>query len=238
MNGCDMVSWVNNISLFWWVSYGLVEDIDPELNFITEEYKSNVLQKIKIKTNSASISQLKQIHSNSCVYVNKESIFDIQADAQWTDCFGLLLTVGVADCIPIIFYTVIGRKIIWTIHSGWRWTLHNIIWSTLAQLKENDIDIQNVNFWIWPCICKNCFEFGRDWSDPCELGFPKKYIKYNTLQKIWNIDTRKMLMDQLFDNGITVDQISCDERCTVEENQLVSRRRDGILWKNNYVGSK
>ncbi|MEY3197811.1 MAG: Multi-copper polyphenol oxidoreductase laccase, partial [Candidatus Parcubacteria bacterium] len=96
-----------------------------------------------------------------------------------------------------------------------------------------NIDISTLYLRIGPSICKHCFEFGSDGSDPYN------YFLENCISKndhgLRNIDTRTMLIQQALEAGVNSEYINQDTRCTVEDLELCSRRRENIVGKNNYA---
>ena len=82
------------------------------------------------------LSQLDQMHGDQCIYVDQPSYLLHQADAQWTDVPGLLLSIKAADCIPILLYIPEKKPIIATIHAGWQGISKGIIPKTLKTLQS------------------------------------------------------------------------------------------------------
>jgi YfiH family protein len=169
--------------------------------------------------------------------VNTGSLLAHIGDAQWTDIPNILLSLAVADCIPVLFWTEGDNPIIGTIHAGRKGITKNIIKKTFLKLKKKGYLPEHIYAHIGPCICQECFIFGKDGKNPYTEGFSEIYMPYICEQPnaTRTIDLRGILHAQLVDAHISTDHITQDTRCTMETPELCSWRRDGIKGKNNYA---
>jgi YfiH family protein len=120
--------------------------------------------------------RLRQIHSD-IVRVAKSAGADssseaAKADALITDEAGLLLTVQVADCVPILLADK-KRRAIAAIHSGWRGTLQRIAEKTLGRMQmEFGTRPRDVIAALGPGIGQCCFEVGPEVAAEYAAKFP------------------------------------------------------------------
>ncbi len=194
--------------------------------FLTKKDVKLILN-MKKNIDSSNISYCHQIHSDILLKANK-SWFLWDCDAIYTDKKNIKCIIQVADCVPIFFSYISEKiKIVWVIHSGWKWTVKNIVWKTFSFLKKKyaDTDFVNFNVFVWPSICHNCYWF---WKEAVDL-FDKKYVK-----KIWDkffVDVRWNVVDQLLLSWIEKKHIEVSDLCSFEnKNLFYSRRR----WKDKW----
>ena len=83
------------------------------------------------------------------------------ADAHVTALSGLLLTVSVADCIPV--YLVAAERGLGLVHAGWRGVAGGILAQALKALRETTgARADQVTMHCGVGICGSCYEVGAD----------------------------------------------------------------------------
>lgn len=120
---------------------------------------------------------LRQIHSDIVRVANSAdadpSSEAAKADALITNEAGLLLTVQVADCVPILLVDK-KRRAIAAIHSGWRGSLQRIAQKTLGRMQmEFGTHPQDVIAALGPGISQCCFEVGPEVATEFAAKFPE-----------------------------------------------------------------
>jgi polyphenol oxidase len=144
-------------------------------------------------------------------------------DGWVTTAPGVLLTVTLADCIPV--YLVVPRRGIALLHAGWRGTAAGILARGVRRLTgalgslPSDI--------VMHCgvgICGSCYEVGSEVMEGCGLAAEGPGP--------WHVDLRSQLVDQARQQGI--EEISVSTRCTVHSHSLfyshrASRGADGRI---------
>lgn len=171
---------------------------------------------------------LKQIHSNRCIIAKVQE--NLEADAVITNNKNTPLAIVTADCMPILIHD--GGDEIAAIHAGWRGLQSGIIENTIKKIKS----AKNLEAWIGPSICGNCFEVGDDvWQ-----AFVRKYAFTQSLfrhcNNKWHISLAKVAEIILHNLGVT--RVYLADYCTYELNdKFYSYRRDGntgrmatIIW--------
>jgi copper oxidase (laccase) domain-containing protein len=88
------------------------------------------------------------------------------------------------------------------------------------------IDPSVISAVVGPSICGQCYEVSRDVYDDVSVKFPLSASK--TRDGGLALDLSRALIDQLQGHGVMV----VDEgRCTVEDENLFSYRRDGVTGR-------
>jgi hypothetical protein len=119
---------------------------------------------------------MRQIHSDIVRVANsadaEPSVQTAKADALITNEPGLLLTVQVADCVPILLADK-KRHAIAAIHSGWRGTLQRIAEKALGRMQmEFGTRPQDVIAALGTGIGQCCFEVGPEVATEYAAKFP------------------------------------------------------------------
>jgi polyphenol oxidase len=127
---------------------------------------------------------------------------------------GILLTVTVADCIPI--YLAIPGKAIALLHGGWRGTAGGILAAGVKHLAEAaDATASDVVMHCGVGICGACYEVGSEVMLGCGLPAAGRGP--------WNLDLRRHLAMQARQLG--VGQISLSSWCSAHDRALFYSHR-------------
>lgn len=100
---------------------------------------------------------LEQEHGTKVVEANPSGDTP-RADACWSGAQGIACAVLTADCLPVLFCTVSGKKVA-AAHAGWRGLLGGVLESTVASLAA---DADGVLAWLGPAIGPRAFEVGEE----------------------------------------------------------------------------
>lgn len=122
-------------------------------------------------------------------------------DGHVTDRPGILLTVSVADCVPIFLVDPAARRIA-LLHGGWRGTARRIL---LAGLDRLGGEIADIRIHLGPAICGQCYEVGPEVHEALGLPAPAGPTP---------VDVRAVLARQALEVGVQCDHISISEHCT------------------------
>jgi polyphenol oxidase len=114
---------------------------------------------------------------------------------------GVLLTVSVADCVPISLVAPSDGRIA-LLHGGWRGTARGILGAGLARL---DAAPEAVHVHLGPAICGACYEVGPEVHAALGLEPPAG----NT-----PVDVRAVLARQALAAGVPPGNVSVSEHCT------------------------
>jgi len=141
-----------------------------------------------------------------------------------TDEKGVILSITVADCLPIFLFDP-QREAIGLIHAGWRGLSKGIIDNAVKLfLKEFSSRPEKMIAIIGPGLCRDHFEVGQEVALKFEL-YPKN-ITINQ-ERIF-VDIKGIAKVQLEENGLISENIRVDPDCTFcLNNEYFSYRRDG-----------
>ncbi|MBR1734915.1 MAG: peptidoglycan editing factor PgeF [Alphaproteobacteria bacterium] len=149
-------------------SVGLYESLN--CSYYVGDSSENVKANLDIIKNSlcsdnveSKIITPKQIHSNICIEVRKDSENGIECDAMVTKEKNIVIGVYTADCAPILFFDPVG-EVIGVAHAGWRGAVGGVIESTVAKMLELGSNAQNIFVAIGPCIGKDSYEIDDDFK--------------------------------------------------------------------------
>jgi YfiH family protein len=124
-------------------------------------------------------------------------------DGWVTTAPGVLLTVTVADCIPV--YLAVAGAGIALLHAGWRGTAGGILARGLEQLlAETGAARADVIMHCGVGICGHCYEVGSEVMSGCGLSA--------TGPGPWHLDLRRTLADQGARLGIR--RVTLSSRCS------------------------
>jgi YfiH family protein len=139
-------------------------------------------------------------------------------DGHATGASGLLLTITVADCIPVYLVDP-KRRACALLHAGWRGAASGILTRGMellsAQADSNPVDV------VMHCgvgICGACFEVGSEVLEAFGLrgDYPQP----------WAVDVRERLSDEARNLGIG--EVSVSSYCTVHHHErFFSHRASG-----------
>ena len=136
-------------------------------------------------------------------------------DGHATGSAGLLLTVSVADCIPVYLVDPEAR-VLALLHAGWRGTAGRILSRGLETLVAHGADPARVAMHAGVGICGDCYEVGREVMEGCGLPAPG--------EGPWRLDLREVLADQARALGLGL--ISISTHCAAHDSgRFFSHRR-------------
>jgi polyphenol oxidase len=161
--------------------------------------------------------ELMSLHSGSG-WIQVEGI-----DGWITTAPGILLTVTVADCVPV--YLIAPGKGVALLHAGWRGTAGRILARGIERLKtETGCPAGDMVMHCGVGICGDCYEVGSEVMLGC--GAPAEG------PGPWHLDLRERLMGQARDLGLA--HITTSAWCSAHErvsfySHRASRGTDGRM---------
>ncbi|KKQ48380.1 MAG: Multi-copper polyphenol oxidoreductase, laccase [Candidatus Shapirobacteria bacterium GW2011_GWE1_38_10] len=179
------------------------------------------------------IIRMEQIHGNKVSFVGKKDKGTIikKCDGLLTDDPEVVLSLRVADCLPIFMYSPTTNSI-GLIHAGWRGLYKGIINKAILALnKKFGTKAEDINIFIGPHICQKHYEVKNDVAEKFEQ-YPKALKKVRSKT---HLDLGKVAKDQLIKSGINKDKIKFDRQCTFENKNLNSYRRGDLLARTDYL---
>jgi YfiH family protein len=179
----------------------------------------------KLRFNNLTLVIPKQVHSKKILALKNKNDYrklkNNEYDGVLTDVPGMVLTVRVADCLPI-FMVDPRLKIVGLIHAGWKGTLMGIVREGVERVKSSfGSNPENLVFVLGPGIGKCCYEI----SDSLAILFPGDCLVRDK-NKI-RLDLVKANLKQLLRSGVKREKIFLSNLCTFcKEELFYSFRRD------------
>ena len=162
-----------------------------------------------------------QIHSNivknifcSGFYKNTDGLVSFSSN--------IVLTLSVADCVPVFLYDI-SKKGIALIHSGWRGTAKNIVGHAVKKFIELGSSPNSIIAVLGPSICSNCYEVGEDTANQ----FDETEI-FKIQSDKWLLDLKFAIKKQLSRLHVPIKNIIISDICTFESKECESYRKHGV----------
>ena len=173
---------------------------------------------------------LNQIHSDIVNIVDDKSPTNITGDALVTNQKKLPLVIRTADCISLVIYDK-EKKVLATVHSGWRGTLNGIVNNTIdTMINKFNCNPSNIEAYLYPSI-RNChFEVDNDVYQLFKLKYNDYITKKDTK---YLIDLQSIVKSQLTLLGIT--KITDSNICTYCNNDKYYSYRFNKTNERNYL---
>ena len=171
---------------------------------------------------------VRQVHSRRVLTVRGEVPSELaaaEADGLVTDRREALLTVTVADCLPIFLYDRSGRAFA-LVHSGWKGT--GIAVEAVHRLeKEFGIAPEELEAVIGPGIGACCYEVDGSRAEGFRRDFGERTVRRQSAPdgERWFLDLRAANAELLSATGVR--EVHAAAECTACTPELASFRRDG-----------
>lgn len=177
----------------------------------------------------APVAWAKQIHSNHVLPAVPGACGE--GDALVSTASGLVLSVVVADCVPVL---LAGERALAAVHAGWRGLASDVIGQTLNRLDE---PAENLTAWIGPAIGPCCYEVSEDVASAVAAA-SHAGVRLDARGDKPHLDLHAAARAQLSRRGVTdLRFVSACTRC--HPDWLWSYRREGpgggrnhgFLWR-------
>lgn len=166
-------------------------------------------------------------HSNAVAYVDRV-VDDVPGvDALFTDQPSLALAAQGADCVPLALASADGW--IAAVHSGWRGLVVGVVASTVEALAAAGCDVNTLQAHLGPSICGGCYAVDPQRAGEVEAVCPAAVVRR---ADTCAVDVRAGVLHQLAQLGVPA---TWDPRCTAEDLELYSFRRDGVTGRHATV---
>lgn len=180
-------------------------------------------QRLAKVTGVEDIIWMEQLHTNTVTVVDKTTQVPVEAtDAIVTTEPRLGLGVLVADCVPVLFADTKAR-VIAAAHAGRMGARNGIVANTIDKMVELGATPANIQVLLGPAAAGRNYEVPEDMANDVEAHLPGS--KTRTTKGTWGVDVRAGLIRQLMSKGVTA--IEADPRCTIEDTDFFSYRRQG-----------
>jgi YfiH family protein len=178
----------------------------------------------RVSRHEATVVSLSQMHRDECLAITSRDQLRkrYSGDAVLTDRAGVVVSVAVADCLPI-FLVNPKRKVIGMVHAGWRGTVLGIARRTIRKAKDR-FGCQPGDFMLLlgPCIRSCCYRV----SDQVAILFDRECVGRRR-DGAPRLDLVCANLKQFAACGVKEDKIFVVGGCTYCERKLFhSYRRD------------
>lgn len=165
----------------------------------------------------------RQVHGDRVLHVETPGQYE-DYDALVTDRLGILLTVTVADCAPVLLFDPRHHAVA-AVHAGWRGTAAGIVGKALREMT-NCFGSRPVECYAYvgTCIDAEAYEVDADVAD----HFDRPFKRWDGNRHKFFIDLKGANRDQLERAGVPTDHIGQSPFSTVADNRdYFSHRREG-----------
>jgi YfiH family protein len=167
------------------------------------------------------IQYMSQVHGNRVAIIEEVTDEDPTADALVTGIPGVSLAVQVADCIPLLLHS---PQSVAAVHVGRKGLVNGVALAAIEVMR--DMGSSEITAIMGPSICGACYEVSQEIHDEVVALHPRARSK--TAQGTPSLDLPAALRHVLDNAGVSI----IDEfRCTAEESDLYSYRRDGVTGR-------
>ena len=173
-------------------------------------------------------ARCEQIHSAEIVYADKGGVYP-QGDGFFTDLPGVILTVKIADCVPILLSDP-KKRVIAALHAGWRGTVLGIARKGVEAMCSLGSDPKDIQVAIGASIRPCCYEVREDFYQAvkasCGESFAKRFvILRDETAGTFSADVCGMNLAILQDAGVKDEHIMISPLCTSCHSDLFFSHR-------------
>lgn len=137
-----------------------------------------------------------------------------EADGHLAAERGIILTVSVADCVPIFLAHPSG--IVGILHSGWRGTVGRIVDSGITAFARLGLPPDELKMHLGPSICGRCYEVSAE---------VREQLTGHPATRPGNVDLRSLIAEHARELGVSDVSVSSD--CTRCDNDRFFSHRAG-----------
>jgi YfiH family protein len=176
---------------------------------------------------------MEQVHGRTVATVEGPQVEPLEAtDAVVTKRAGLGLVVLTADCVPVL----LGDQeagVVGAVHAGRVGARVGVVVEALKAMMAQGAELERIEVLLGPSVCGECYEVPVEMQRDVEKHLPGSASK--SRKGTPALDLRAGLWNQLGSAG--VGKIGVDPRCTFEERDLFSHRREAptgrlasVIW--------
>ncbi|CAA9271004.1 MAG: FIG00003370: Multicopper polyphenol oxidase [uncultured Corynebacteriales bacterium] len=174
---------------------------------------------------------MEQIHGATVTAVDGPRTGPVEAcDGLVTATPGVAVAVLVADCVPVLLADA-GAGVVAAVHAGRVGAAAGVLRRAVERLVELGGDPGRTDALLGPAVCGACYEVPAQMRAAVESRLPGSAVR--TRRGTPGLDLRAGLARQLA--GLGVAGVVTDPRCTAEDRELFSHRRDGVTGRQAAV---
>jgi purine-nucleoside/S-methyl-5'-thioadenosine phosphorylase / adenosine deaminase len=170
---------------------------------------------------------MEQIHGATVAAVDGPRTEPVEAtDGLVTATPGIAVAVLVADCVPVLLADPVAG-VVAAVHAGRVGAAAGVVRRAVERFRSLGGDPARSDALLGPAVCGACYEVPADMQAAVESRLPGSAVR--TRRGTPGLDLRAGLTRQL--TGLGVASIVTDPRCTTEDRELFSHRRDGTTGR-------
>lgn len=175
-----------------------------------------------------------QVHGGTAYTAAAGEPFDVdlKGDAIVTSDPARVLSIRVADCVPVLLASRDGQ-VVGAAHAGWRGVIARVVPNAITAMQQvrPSLQVDDLLVAIGPSIGASNFEVGPEVLEAFEQAFaPPPVRPYADGSGKGTVDLRQALRQQLVSLGVADTGIETTDRCTVRDHQeFFSHRRDNSV---------
>jgi YfiH family protein len=174
---------------------------------------------------------MEQIHGVTVQVVDGPRTAPVEAtDGLVTATPGIAVAALVADCVPVLIADPVA-EVVAAVHAGRVGAAAGVLPRAVEAFRSAGGDPAGSDALLGPAVCGACYEVPPDMQAAVEARLPGSAVR--TRRGSTGLDLRAGLARQLA--GLGVDRIVTDPRCTAEDPELYSHRRDGVTGRQAAV---
>jgi YfiH family protein len=168
-----------------------------------------------------------QVHGTGVTTVDGPQEGPVPAtDAVVTSTPGLVLCVLVADCVPVLLADPVAG-VVAAVHAGREGVRQGVLPAALSAMAALGARARHVSALLGPAVCGECYEVPEAMQADVARVVPSAAVR--TRRGTAGLDLRAGVAEILRRAGIS--DVVQDPRCTVEDPQLFSHRREGVTGR-------
>jgi YfiH family protein len=168
---------------------------------------------------------LRQVHGADVVVVEDPGPADSEppvADALVTRRSGVVLLVRVADCVPVLLADP-QAGVVAAVHAGRPGLVAGVVPEAVRVMRAHGAS--TIRGWLGPHVCGACYEVPATMRDQVASVVPE--ARAETSWGTPSVDLGAGVLAQLRRHGVDDVNLAASWRCTVEDDDLFSYRRQG-----------
>ena len=169
-----------------------------------------------------------QVHGDGVVRIEPGAPHDNdgKADAMVTTDPQRVVSVRIADCVPVLLACDDGRTVA-AVRAGWRGVVAGVIAATIREMTDHRSSRGRMIAAIGPAIGFDAFEVGAEVLDEFARAFGGDAPMRRRDDGKGHVDLREAVRRQLVAAGVDRDQIDVTDRCTYRDaDEFFSHRRE------------
>tara|TARA_B110000196_G_C21043430_1_gene613651 strand:+ start:456 stop:1142 length:687 start_codon:yes stop_codon:yes gene_type:complete len=195
------------------------------LSFISVVNKSEIIEDTrkaiqKINITMDQVATPIQEHTNIVRWADSSGVYK-KCDGVVTNLkYNIILSLSVADCTPVCLFDPVSSNYA-LIHSGWRGTCEKVVNNAIQLILSKGSKLEDILVYLGPSISQKNYEVDIDVASCFSKG------NYVLKGKKYLLDIKSQIKNDIIEVGIKLENVYSSNRCTYQESNLCSYRRDG-----------